>query len=150
MYSGVSIASPNSAPFCSHHVLASSVSQMPGGGIRRVLSEKDMASWGAPPEGWDTDIKKVKDIDWRYGERMSQEHWASLNPRVARDFYQQLGSYLYARCTPSDAGRSRPSVHATFTACTAWPSRRRLAVGFGAAVLQFSLLRTTWSLLEGY
>ena len=64
------------------------------GAVERTLDEREIESLGAPPGGWDTDIKKVKDIDWKHGEQITQDLWESLHPKVARDFYQQLGNHL--------------------------------------------------------
>ena len=64
-----------------------------------VHNEKEMALVGAPPGGWDTTYTKVKDVQWKSGERISEETWLSLEPRVARDLYYQLGSNLYALLT---------------------------------------------------
>ena len=78
------------------------VSRMFGGmsGARdtrpNVVDEKGMEQIGAPAGGWDASIKKTKDIEWKHGERMTVETWESLHPRIARDFYQQLGSHLYS------------------------------------------------------
>ena len=69
------------------------------GAAERTIDERGIEVLGAPPGGWDTDIKKVKDIDWKHGEQITQDLWESLHPKVARDFYQQLGNHLYALLT---------------------------------------------------
>lgn len=71
-----------------------SVAQRPN-----VINEKGMENIGAPPDGWDAEYKKVKHVDWKHGEQMSLEMWESLQPRVARDLYQQLGNHLYCLLT---------------------------------------------------
>ena len=63
-------------------------SNAPGEAGARVLNERDIKTLGAPPGGWDTDIKKVKDtrIDWKHGEQITQDLWESLSPKVAGTF----------------------------------------------------------------
>ena len=59
------------------------------GDAARVIDERGIENLGAPPGGWDEDIKKVKDLDWKHGEQITQDLWESLHPKVARDFFQQ-------------------------------------------------------------